>query len=114
MKPLTKKQIELAQRLYLIARYRLKGRWIESVTQKFIMKYTKNTYSANSHLCEFVRGRRGAEKDIMKVPKYAYFYSLHLIKDRWPEAEKYIMKDPEYAKLYTHYIYLLFYKRNIK
>ena len=41
------------------------------------------------------------EPYIMKDPKWAYYYALNVIKDRWPEAEPYIMKDPAWAHAYA-------------
>jgi len=42
-----------------------------------------------------------AEPYIMKDPKWAFRYALHILNHRWPEAEPYIMKDPWWAYGYA-------------
>jgi hypothetical protein len=38
------------------------------------------------------------------VPKLAYYYSVDVIKGRWPEGEEAIKKDPKWAYLYSLYV----------
>ena len=43
-----------------------------------------------------------AEPAIMKNPRRAYWYALHILgRQQWPEAEPYIMKDPTWAMWYA-------------
>ena len=36
----------------------------------------------------------------LRDPRWLYYYTRYVIKDRWPEAEEYIKKDPEWWERY--------------
>lgn len=52
------------------------------------------------------------EKAIAKNPKYAYYYALFVLKDRFPAGEKAIASDPDYANLYTRRFNLHYDEKN--
>jgi hypothetical protein len=42
------------------------------------------------------------EEAIKKDPESVYYYSLYVIKSRWPEGEETIKKDPQWAYWYSY------------
>ena len=39
-----------------------------------------------------------------KAPNWAFWYALHVIKGRWPEAEEVIMRDARSAQYYAEHV----------
>ena len=97
------------------SQYHLKDKYrkvLEHLSDEDKIKTSIENYSIEEldDICEYYNLRKhplikklGLEK-YGKDPKYAFLYTLYVIKGRWIEAEPYIKKDPQYAYYYAQYI----------
>ena len=75
------------------------------IDEQFLNKYNKNCsleYNLYFYALHVIEDKwPEAEPYMMKDPRWAYYYALHIIKGRWPEAEKYIIKNVQFLYYYA-------------
>jgi len=89
-----------AQRVYLVALNKIKGRWVgnEEIVQGMFRRM-------KDYPIDFVKVKcLEAEETIKKDPQWAYNYAKDVIGGRWPEAEEYIKRDAVSIYYYARFV----------